>query len=101
MESTDATLVTIIVGFEYEARIIESLTKLGARGYTCWEVKGKGLHGPRESSVWDGTNLQFEVIVPPEIADKLLEHLDAEYLPDAPLKAYTHPVRAIPAGKFG
>jgi hypothetical protein len=100
MSASQAKLVNIIVGVELENPIVESLKNLGASGYTSWEVRGRGTHGPRESSLWDGVNVQIQVIASVELADRIMKHLEDEYLPGTALTAFAQTVEAIPAGKF-
>jgi hypothetical protein len=100
MSTSHVKLVTIITGFEYEARVIDSLRTLGANGYTSWTVRGSGLHGSRESSFWSGANVQIQVLAAPDLADRIIAHLGTAYLPDAPLTAFSVAVDAIPEGHF-
>jgi len=100
MSASEVRLVTIVIGSEYKYELRDKLVELGAPGFTYFEVHGHGAHDPRVS-FFDGTNLQFQVLATPEIADRILGYLETHYLPHTGLVAYVQAVDAIPAGHFG
>lgn len=93
-------LVTIIG----EALAREPLKKLlhasGAHGYTLFTVEGDGAQGRRAADIQEFANIQVEVIVPPEVAARLLEQLEREFFPRYAMVAYETDIRVLRRGKF-
>jgi nitrogen regulatory protein PII len=93
-------LVTVIC----EALAREPLTRLledvGAHGYTLFAVEGKGAQGGRPGDIAEFGNIQVEVIVPPAVAEKLLERLQREFFPHYAMVAYLGEVQVLRPEKF-
>jgi nitrogen regulatory protein PII len=94
-----ARLVTIIASLEFVDRLAETLRSLGARGYTMTDARGRGLHGPRGFTFFDAGNARIETVVPPAVADKILEHIVKDYRGDE-IIAFAHDVEAVPRAHF-
>jgi nitrogen regulatory protein P-II 2 len=99
VETAKLALVTIIAASELEDGLIEDLRALGVKGYTVGKVNGRGTHGPRISGFFDTPNLHFEILVPPALGEKILEHIVAHYS-DRAIIAYVQDVRAVPREHF-
>lgn len=93
-------LVTIICESLAREAVERLLGEAGARGYTLFEVQGAGAHGERTAEMAEYGNVQFEVIVPPEVAELLMERLETEYLPRYLMVAYESDIRVRRGGKF-
>ena len=61
-------LVTIVCEAYAKAAVTKLLRDVGAHGYTLFAVEGDGSRGRREADIPEFTNIQIEVIVPPEVA---------------------------------
>ena len=62
-------LVTIITEAVLESELTRLLERLGARGYTITEARGKGSRGIRDAG-WDEVrNLRLEVLCDEAVAD--------------------------------
>ena len=71
-------LLTIIAEAAVEARLVEDVKRLGAKGYTVGHVRGEGR---TVNSLQDlnGPSMRLETIVTSEVADAIMAHLAAEY----------------------
>lgn len=91
--------VTIVSEGILERQILEALRRLGAQGYTVFEVRGSGSRGVHASD-WEGRNVQIETIVSDEVADRILDFVSANYFRDYALIAYVDTVEVIRGGKY-
>lgn len=55
-------LVTIVTEAALEHELVQELERLGARGYTVTEARGKGGHGVRNAGWEHSANIRIEVI---------------------------------------
>lgn len=93
-------LVTIVCEAHARDAVTKLLRSTGAHGWTLFAVEGDGAHGPRPADIPEFANIQIEVIVPPEIAGKLLERLGTEYFPRYAMVAFESDVRVLRQAKF-
>lgn len=100
MNTYPMKLVTIVC----ESLAREPLTRLladtGAHGYTILSAEGVGAKGRRIADIEEYANIQVEVIVPPAVADKLLERLQKDFFPRFAMVAYESDVRVLRPDKF-
>ena len=73
---------------------------MGAHGPTLFAVGGDGSRGRREADITEFTNIQIEVIVPPEVAQTLLVRLEKEFFPRYGMIAFESDVRVLRPHKF-
>jgi nitrogen regulatory protein P-II 2 len=100
MPNTNIQLVTIIAEGLLRDRLIDDLTRLGARGYTIQgEVHGHGTRGVTER-FWHGSQIRIESLVSAATADKLLHHLQEAYFADYSVVAYATDVRVMRPEKY-
>jgi hypothetical protein len=93
-------LVTIITESAVESRLVEDLERLGARGYTVLEARGKGARGARTAD-WDqNLTVQIEVICDKKVARAILEHCQNSYASNYALVMYMADVQVLRAEKF-
>lgn len=92
-------LVTIIAEDILEEKILPELIELGAHGYTVTKAWGQGSHTLRASE-WEGENIRIEILVNPDIADKILEHLSEKYFNRHGVVAYLSTVEVLRNDKF-
>lgn len=93
-------LVTIICESIARGAVEATLSEVGARGFTVFDVAGWGAHGSRGGDIPETTNLQFEVVLQPEAAARLLERLGSELFPRFAMIAHESDVRVLRSEKF-
>ena len=93
-------LVTIVCEAYAKAVVTKLLRDIGAHGYTLFAVEGDGSRGRREADIPEFTNIQVEVIVPPEVATALLTRLEKEFFPCYGMIAFESHVRVLRPNKF-
>lgn len=100
MRTHPMKLVTIII----EALAREPLSRLlqeeNARGFTLFEVEGLGAKGSRVADIAEFANVQVEVVVPPDVADRILERVHREFFPRFACIAFESDVRVLRPEKF-
>lgn len=72
-------LLTVITESALESSLISDIEKLGARGYTITDARGKGGRGARNAS-WEASgNIRMEIICDDKKADAIANHLRERY----------------------
>lgn len=93
-------LVTVVCEALARQHLVRLLIEEGAHGYTLFPVAGTGAKGSRIADIEEFSNLQVEVIVPPQVADRLLERLQRDFLPHFAVIVYETDVRVLRPEKF-
>jgi nitrogen regulatory protein P-II 2 len=93
-------LVTIICESILEENVVEVLRQCGAHGYTAFTVRGSGNQGERSADIAETGNVQIEVILKPEAAERVLERVQKEFFPAYAMIAYESEVRVLRPNKF-
>lgn len=93
-------LVTIVCEALTRERLTLLLAEEGAHGYTLFAVEGTGARGSRVADIKEFTNIQVEVIVRPEVAERLLARLQRDFFPHFAMIAYETDVRVLRPEKF-
>lgn len=81
MNTHPKKLVTIVCEALARERLTRLLAEEGAHGYTLFAVEGTGAHGSRVADIEEFTNIQVEVLVTAEVAERLLARLHRDFLP--------------------
>lgn len=93
-------LITIVC----EAYALEPVKKLlreiGAHGWTHFTVEGAGDGGERAGEMKEFANVQIEVVLQPEAAQRLLARLAKEFFPCYGMVAFESDVRVLRSEKF-
>lgn len=92
-------LVTIIAEPVLAPRITQELRRLGATGFTVVEGRGEGSRAMHAAEI-PGINVRIETIVPPEVADRIVEHVAATYFADYEVIAYLSDVAVVRGDKY-
>jgi len=100
MNTHPMKLVTIVCEAYAKDAVKKLLREVGAHGYTLFEVEGDGSRGERPADIREFANIQVEVILKPDAAQKLLERLHAELFPRFGMIAFESDVRVLRPGKF-
>ena len=93
-------LVTIVCEAYAQEPVTKLLREVGAHGWTLFAVEGDGSRGQRPADIREFANIQIEVIVPPEVANALLERLGKEFFPRYAMIAFESDVRVLRQNKF-
>jgi hypothetical protein len=93
-------LLTVITETALEKALCADLERLGARGYTVTDARGKGSRGVREAS-WDPSgNIRVEVVCVEAVAHAIVEHLQAKYYANYAMILYLSDVQVLRPAKF-
>jgi nitrogen regulatory protein P-II 2 len=99
MHSYPFKLVTIIAEPVLEPRITMELRRLGATGFTVVEGRGQGSRALHAAEI-PGINVRIETIVPPDVAERIVEHVARSYFADYEVIAYTADVAVVRGEKY-
>ena len=98
--SKQRTLLTIITEKSIEKKVCTDLEKLGAKGYTVSDARGKGARGSRDGQ-WDfNQNIRIEAICSDEVSTKIQSHLQECYFNHYAMVIYCHDVNVMRSDKF-
>ncbi len=92
--------ITIIGDDTVRYRIVKEIQELGCTGYTDYVVHGKGDRGVRPRHAEPG-NAKIEVIATPEVAERILNHIEEHYFDKYAMIAFLDDVEVIRGEKFG
>jgi len=93
-------LVTVVCEALARDALVRLLTEVGAHGYTLFPAEGQGAQGRRTDDIREFSNIQMEVIVPPEVAERLLAQVEAEFIPRYAMVAFESDIRVLRPQKF-
>ncbi len=100
MNTHPMKLVTIVCEAHARDAVTRLLREVGAHGWTLFPVEGDGSQGRRLADIPEYANIQVEVILKPEVAERLLERLGGDFFPRYAMIAFESDVRVLRAGKF-
>ena len=99
MQLLTLPLLTIIAESVLKDRLIDELTRAGAKGYTVSEAVGDGSRHIRSGDL-PGDNVRIETITTTEVAERLLALLTNEYFPHFAIIAFVSEVRVVRGDKY-
>ena len=99
MHTVPLKLVTIVAEPVLEQRIAESLRRLGARGHTVTAAHGAGSRGMRASDP-PGESVRIEVVVSAAVAERILDHVAANYFPNYAVIAFLTNIDVVRGEKY-
>ena len=97
---TDRILLLDALALDGEQSTRTLATRLGARGYTVTDARGRGSRGVRDANWDEAANIRIEVICSRDIAESLLDHLQQHYYANYAMVACLHEVEVLRAAKF-
>lgn len=100
METHDRKLLTIITEGALERPLVADARRFGAHGYTVLEVRGGGMHGEREGAWEADRSIELQVVCGAEVAERIAEHVLAQYAPNYAVAMYLSDVQVFRAQKF-
>ena len=69
-------LLVIIAEAALEKSLVRDVKRLGAHGYTVYDVRGEGAMGVREGEWEADRTIEMKVICEAQVADQIAEHAD-------------------------
>lgn len=99
MHTTKLKLVTIVTERILEDRLLRTLEKLGAKGYTITQATGKGSRGVRASE-WEGPDTRIETIVSPKVADAIVGYIAENFFEHYAVVVHMHDTEVVRGEKY-
>lgn len=94
------TLLCVITEAVLEQTLLRDLDRLGVRGYTVSDARGRGSRGIRDAAWDEAANIRIEVICARALAESTLEHIQARYYANYAMVAFLQEVEIIRPQKF-
>jgi nitrogen regulatory protein PII len=94
------TLLTVITESAIEETLLKDLEKLGIRGYTVSDARGRGGRGVRDATWGEVSNIRLEVICARALAETVLNHIQNHYYDNYAMVAFLHDVEILRPEKF-
>ena len=92
-------MVVIVAEPVLEGRLVSELRELGATGSTIVDGRGEGSRHAHATD-FPGANVRIESIVRPEVADRIMEHVSAQYFANWSFIAYVVDVSVARGAKY-
>lgn len=100
MQTTHPKLLTIITESALESSLIRDIERLGARGYTITNARGKGSRGTRDAAWGESSNIRVEIVCDVPTADAIARHLQQTYYKHYAMILYMSDVEVLRPEKF-
>lgn len=100
MQLTARKLVTVMTEAALEATLVSEIERLGARGYTITDARGKGSGGERDATWAPHANIRVEVLCGAETALAICEALRERYSDNYSMVMYVTDVDVLRPEKF-
>ena len=94
------TLLTVITESAIEETLLKDLEKLGVRGYTVSDARGRGGRGVRDATWGEVSNIRLEVICTRVLAETVLNHIQNHYYANYAMVAFLQEVEILRPEKF-
>jgi nitrogen regulatory protein PII len=94
------TLLTVITESAIEEILLKDLEKLGVRGYTVSDARGRGSRGVRDATWGEVSNIRLEVICTRVLAEIALNHIQKHYYDNYAMVAFLQDVEILRPEKF-
>ena len=94
------TLLTIITEAIVEQTLLRDLDRLGVRGYTVSDARGRGSRGVRDAAWEEVANIRIEIICARALAEDVLRHLQVRYYVDYAMVAFLADIEVLRPEKF-
>ena len=94
------TLLTVITESAIEETLLKDLEKLGIRGYTVSDARGRGGRGVRDATWGEVSNIRLEIICARALAETVLKHIQNHYYANYAMVAFLQEVEILRPDKF-
>lgn len=100
MNGLTRKLLTIITEAALENVLLKDLERLGVRGYTITNARGKGSRGTRDATWGESSNIHVEVVCDNATAEAVASHLQAHYYDNYAMILFMSDVTVLRSEKF-
>ncbi len=100
MTDVSRKLVTIVTEAMLETELCETLSRLGASGFTVTDARGSGSRGVRDAGWSSSGNVRIEVVCSEEVASKIGEYVRDKYYENYAMILFEADIRVLRSGKF-
>lgn len=94
------TLLTIVTEAIVEQTLLRELDRLGVRGYTVSDARGRGSRGVRDAAWEEAANIRIEIICARALAEDVLRHLQLRYYADYAMVTFLADIEVLRPDKF-
>jgi hypothetical protein len=95
-----AQRVTIFADEMFEEILTEEIGRLGAKGYTCTNCRGRGEHEIVQDLYVNSRRVRIETIVPANVAEAIMTFVESPRFADQAVTACLDDVRVSPRDRF-
>ncbi|MBI3838588.1 MAG: SulP family inorganic anion transporter [Planctomycetia bacterium] len=92
--------VTIVAQSELESQLVDRCIALGASGYTSIPCYGAGRRTAAEGRTARNSQVRIEIVVPPEIAEQILDFVRRNIAPEHAVTACVETVEVLQRDQF-
>lgn len=100
MNKSMRKLLTIITEIALENTLVKDLERLGARGYTITDARGKGHKGIRDAAWGESSNIRIEVVCDAATAEAIAAYLQSHYYENYAMIMFVSDVVVLRPEKF-
>ncbi len=93
-------LLVIMAEAALERALVQDVKRLGAHGYTVYDVRGAGAAGEREGAWEADRTIEMKVICSAEVAERIAQTVLASYGQDYGLSMFFADVTVLRADKY-
>jgi hypothetical protein len=87
--------VTVYADASLESILLKQFLAMGSTGYTVSDCRGKGEHDTVDDPFAKVSRVRIELLVEPEVAEKVLEFVDSPGLKSHPVAACLETVQVV------
>ena len=88
-------LLKVITEAAIEDAVLKDFDRLGVKGYTVSDARGRGTRGLRDGAYDGAANIRIEVICTRTLAEQLLLHVQATYYANYAMVAFLQEVEVL------
>lgn len=94
------TLLTVITEAALEPTLLRDLDRMGVKGYTVSDARGRGSRGVRDATWDEAANIRLEVICTRQMAETVLGEWQARYYQNYAMVAFLSEIEILRPEKF-
>ena len=92
--------ITVVTHDRLEEMLVKQFAKLGAKGYTSMDCRGRGEHELVQDVFSGATRVRIETIVQPKVAEEIMKFLSQPQFEHQPIMACVEDVRVVTGTNF-